>query len=209
VLSLPRGKSFIQRRQNSTANAIWISATTRVPVEDLLPPPLLTGFRIGQLLWEVSDDWSRLIFGWGKLHRWHFSRRGVFAKKLFGDLNCDILGPPGDGKVIILDDSDEEKEALDKKMADTELVATFAAVNPVPTASAAADDALRGQKMIIMMFRGPIRRPMVATTMEVEMVRLRPPRRRPRCWGKHVSRTSMVLHSYFLSPLCKGVGMVM
>jgi hypothetical protein len=35
-----------------------------------------------------------------------------FTKKLFGDLNRDILGPLGDGKVIILDDSDEEKEAL-------------------------------------------------------------------------------------------------
>jgi hypothetical protein len=35
-----------------------------------------------------------------------------FTKKLFGDLNCDILGLLGDGKVIILDDSDEEKEAL-------------------------------------------------------------------------------------------------
>jgi hypothetical protein len=34
-----------------------------------------------------------------------------FTKKLFGDLNCDILRLLSDGKVIILDDSDEEKEA--------------------------------------------------------------------------------------------------
>jgi hypothetical protein len=33
-------------------------------------------------------------------------------RNFFGDLNHDILGPLGDGKVIILDDSDEEKEAL-------------------------------------------------------------------------------------------------
>jgi hypothetical protein len=38
------------------------------------------------------------------------SRDAEFAKKLFGDLNRDILGPVGDGKIIILDDSDEEKE---------------------------------------------------------------------------------------------------
>jgi hypothetical protein len=36
-----------------------------------------------------------------------------FARKLFGDLNCNNLGPLGDGKVNILDDSDEEKEVPD------------------------------------------------------------------------------------------------
>jgi hypothetical protein len=69
-----------------------------------------------------------------------------FARKLFGDLNRDILRPPGDGKVIILDDSDEEKETIDEKTAGTELVATSAAVNPAPTASAVADDAPEGAK---------------------------------------------------------------
>jgi hypothetical protein len=37
------------------------------------------------------------------------SRDAEFARKLFGDLNRDILGPSGDGKVIILDDSNEER----------------------------------------------------------------------------------------------------
>jgi hypothetical protein len=69
-----------------------------------------------------------------------------FARKLFGDLNCDILGPPGDGKVIILDDSDEEKEASNEKTAGTKLTATSAAVNSMPTASTAADDAPEGVK---------------------------------------------------------------
>jgi hypothetical protein len=67
-----------------------------------------------------------------------------FARKLFGDLNRDILGSPGDSKVIILDDSDEEKEAPDEKMADTELAATSTVVNLTPTASAAVDDAPEG-----------------------------------------------------------------
>jgi hypothetical protein len=31
-----------------------------------------------------------------------------FTRKLFGELNCDILGPPGDGKIIIIDDSDDD-----------------------------------------------------------------------------------------------------
>jgi hypothetical protein len=34
-----------------------------------------------------------------------------FTQRLFGELNRTVLGPPGDGKVIIIDDSDEEKEA--------------------------------------------------------------------------------------------------
>jgi hypothetical protein len=31
------------------------------------------------------------------------------ARRLFGDLNRDVLGPPGDGKIIILSHSDEEE----------------------------------------------------------------------------------------------------
>jgi hypothetical protein len=38
-----------------------------------------------------------------------------FARKFFSDLNRDILGPPGDGKIIIIDDSgdDEAQEETD------------------------------------------------------------------------------------------------
>jgi hypothetical protein len=39
------------------------------------------------------------------------SRDGEFARKFFGDLNRDILGPPGDGKIIIINDSDDDDEA--------------------------------------------------------------------------------------------------
>jgi hypothetical protein len=74
------------------------------------------------------------------------SRDAEFVRKFFGDLNRDILGPPGDDKVIILIDSDEEKEAPDEKTADIELAATSVAVNLVPTASAIADDASKGAK---------------------------------------------------------------
>jgi hypothetical protein len=38
--------------------------------------------------------------------------RGIeeFVRRLFRDLNRGVLGPSGDGKVIILSDSDEEEE---------------------------------------------------------------------------------------------------
>jgi hypothetical protein len=38
------------------------------------------------------------------------SRDEELARKLFGDLNRDILGPPGDGKIIVLSDSDDDDE---------------------------------------------------------------------------------------------------
>jgi hypothetical protein len=38
------------------------------------------------------------------------SRDEEFARKLFGDLNRDILGPPGDGKIIIISDFNDEDE---------------------------------------------------------------------------------------------------
>jgi hypothetical protein len=38
------------------------------------------------------------------------SRDEEFTSKLFGDLNRDILGPPGDGKLIVISDFDDEDE---------------------------------------------------------------------------------------------------
>jgi hypothetical protein len=68
-----------------------------------------------------------------------------FTKKLFGDLNRDILGPPNNDKIIILSDYDEEKEEVrEEKTIGTETVATSAAVNLASTAS--ADDAPTGVK---------------------------------------------------------------
>jgi hypothetical protein len=32
-----------------------------------------------------------------------------FTRRLFSDLNHDVLGPPDDDKIIILSDSDEEE----------------------------------------------------------------------------------------------------
>jgi hypothetical protein len=34
-----------------------------------------------------------------------------FARRLFGNLNRDLLRPPNDDKVIVLSDFDEEEEA--------------------------------------------------------------------------------------------------
>jgi hypothetical protein len=78
------------------------------------------------------------------------SRDTEFARKLFGDLNRDILGPPDDSNVIILDDSDEEKKASDEKTAGTELVATSVVVNQRQLPPPLPMMPLRGRKMIIV-----------------------------------------------------------
>jgi hypothetical protein len=42
------------------------------------------------------------------------SRDEEFTRRLFDDLNCGLLGPPGDGNIIVFNDFDEE-EVLDWK----------------------------------------------------------------------------------------------
>jgi hypothetical protein len=65
------------------------------------------------------------------------SRGEEFTRRFFGDLNRDVLGPLGDDKIIILSNSDEEKEEVrEEKTMNTEDAATSAAVNLASTASA-------------------------------------------------------------------------
>jgi hypothetical protein len=67
-----------------------------------------------------------------------------FAKRLFGELNRVILGPPSDDKIIILSDSDEE-QVREENTTDTEDATASATVNFGSTAS--TDDAhSRGKK---------------------------------------------------------------
>jgi hypothetical protein len=54
------------------------------------------------------------------------------ARKLFSDLNRDILEPPSDSKIIILDDSDDDDEAQEEKTADIESTTAPASVDDAP-----------------------------------------------------------------------------
>jgi hypothetical protein len=68
-----------------------------------------------------------------------------FTQRLFGELNCVVLGLPDDIKIIILSDSDEE-EMCEEKTTSTEDVAASATVNPASTASVDTDDGPMGTK---------------------------------------------------------------
>jgi hypothetical protein len=61
------------------------------------------------------------------------SREEKFARKLFGDLNRDILEPPGDDKIIIIDDSDDNDETQEEWMTGMEPM-----IVPASTANAPA-----------------------------------------------------------------------
>jgi hypothetical protein len=63
------------------------------------------------------------------------SRVEEFARKIFGGLNRDILGPPGDGKIIIIDHSDDDDEAQEEGTAgvDPTVVPASAADAPAGT----------------------------------------------------------------------------
>jgi hypothetical protein len=64
-----------------------------------------------------------------------------FAKWLFGDLNCDLLRPLSNGKVIVISDSDEETEAHEETPAKDEgASSTTAGKSSTPAASPADTD---------------------------------------------------------------------
>jgi hypothetical protein len=66
------------------------------------------------------------------------SRDEELARKLFGDLNRDILGPPGDNKIIVLSDSNDEDEAHEDAAVNTE-AAPPSTINSADTPASASD----------------------------------------------------------------------
>jgi hypothetical protein len=70
------------------------------------------------------------------------SRDEEFIRRLFGNFNRAVLGPPGNDKVIILSNSDEEEEVREEDVANAEATPSSTVKSPAPTAS--ADDADKG-----------------------------------------------------------------
>jgi hypothetical protein len=74
------------------------------------------------------------------------SRDEEFIRHLFGDLNRDLLGPLGDGKVIILSNSDEEEGACEETTVNADAM-PFVAVKSSTLASSAANADEDSRKM--------------------------------------------------------------
>jgi hypothetical protein len=60
------------------------------------------------------------------------SRDEEIVRKLFRDLNRDILGPPGDDKIIILDDSDNDSKAQEETTVEIESTVDPASADDAP-----------------------------------------------------------------------------
>jgi hypothetical protein len=67
-----------------------------------------------------------------------------FARKLFGDLNHDILGPPGDGTIIVIDDSDDE--AQEEGTTDVDPTAVSASVADAPAGTSITNSDAQGSE---------------------------------------------------------------
>jgi hypothetical protein len=81
----------------------------------------------------------------------------------FDDLNRDILKSLGDGKIIVIDDSDDNEEAQEEGTTD---------IDPL-TVPAFTADAPAGPVSLIVMLRGSSRRSMVAATANIASTHLR------------------------------------
>jgi hypothetical protein len=68
------------------------------------------------------------------------SRDEEVTRKIFGALNHGLLGPPGDGNIIILSDSDEEEGVRKDDHSDTEVAPSSARNSPASIGSTATDD---------------------------------------------------------------------
>jgi hypothetical protein len=75
------------------------------------------------------------------------SRDVELAKKLFGDLNRDILESSGNGKIIVHDDSDEENEAQEEKTVGIEFTTASTSADPASSAPTSTNDAPIGTKI--------------------------------------------------------------
>jgi hypothetical protein len=79
------------------------------------------------------------------------SRDEELTRKLFGNLNRDILGPPGDGKIIVLSDSDDENETHEDVAVNAEAAPPSAANSTdSPTSTPDATKYPMGCQMIML-----------------------------------------------------------
>jgi hypothetical protein len=84
------------------------------------------------------------------------SRDFEFAQQFYGELNRALLGPPGDDKIVILSDSDEEKEvAREEKSTGTIDTAASATINPTSTSFVDSADAPAGARNNNIDHQGP------------------------------------------------------
>jgi hypothetical protein len=76
------------------------------------------------------------------------SRDEEFTRKLFDDLNHNILGLPGDGKIIIIDDSDDNDEVQEEGTADIEPMSIPVSAADAPAGARVANSDDQGSDQV-------------------------------------------------------------
>jgi hypothetical protein len=74
------------------------------------------------------------------------SRDEEFARKLFGELNRDILGPPGDDKIIIIDDFDNDDAVQDEGVIDIDPAVIPASAADAPAGTSVPNSDAQGSE---------------------------------------------------------------
>jgi hypothetical protein len=74
------------------------------------------------------------------------SRDEEFARKLFVNLNRDILGPSSDGKIIIIDDSDNDDEAQEEGTGGIDPMTVSASIANAPARARVANSDDQGSE---------------------------------------------------------------
>jgi hypothetical protein len=74
------------------------------------------------------------------------SRDEEFGRKLFGELNRDILRPPGDGKIIIIADSDDDDTTQEEGTTDIDPTAVPASAADAPVGTSVTNSDAQGSE---------------------------------------------------------------
>jgi hypothetical protein len=128
------------------------------------------------------------------------SRDDEFSRRLFGDLNHDVLRPPGDDNIIILSDSDDEEEVHEEDVVDIEVAPSSAAGIPASTTSTTDvnEDLMQDDNSDDL---APIRRQAMAAAVETRFVRLRLLCQggtcREACFKENFNGSTLLLHILF------------
>jgi hypothetical protein len=143
-LTLNGGFFYIKHCFDTTAGTIKISTATRVPAS-----PEVSSYRLCSPVFEQGGPSEKILMVDLSSDEEDLfpdtSSEEDFAKSLFGNLNCGLLGQPSDGSVIIINDSDEEEEAREEDAADADAAPSSTMKSPAPTTYAVdADDATKG-----------------------------------------------------------------
>jgi hypothetical protein len=157
-----------ERSPKTEGNPLPDDAKTPTPMPSGSPPPPgspsdVSSCRCYSSVFEQGGSSGVTLVSGPSLLVVDTSRDEEFTRKLFGDLNRDILGPPGDDKIIIIDDFDDDNEVQEEGTTDIDpqqflLLPSMLLQVPV---------------LLMVMIRGPSRRSMVAATADVALVRLR------------------------------------